>query len=122
MTNLHDEEHSDVVHAASVGSYLANYFALLGLLIITVAVARVDLGILNMYAAMLIAMVKTVLVVLFFMHLGKAGRLSRIWALTGIFFFLIMIGLNLTDYSSRHMDATSSPTQPQRGGEQPPAE
>ncbi|MFN8140352.1 MAG: cytochrome C oxidase subunit IV family protein [Fimbriimonadales bacterium] len=107
--HTHSEEHDDVVHVVPVQTYFLNYAALLVLLVVTVWASRIDFGWANMLIAMGIAAIKTVLVVVFFMHLTAGGKLSKVWALTGIFFFVILIGLTLTDYDSRHMDKTWSP-------------
>lgn len=104
--------HEDYVHAAPLSNYIKTFAALMVLLVVTVAVARVDLGWFNMPVAMGIASIKMVLVVLYFMHLKGSDKLSKIWAFTGVFFFIIMIGLSLSDYDTRYMDKTRSPVAP----------
>ena len=82
-------------------TYLLVYVALLGLLGATIGVAFIEAGILNLLLALLIAAVKAVLVVLFFMHVRESGPLTRLFIGAGILLLLILIGLILTDYLSR---------------------
>jgi cytochrome c oxidase subunit 4 len=81
--------------------YVWVYIALLALLGATVGVAFIEAGILNFILAMSIAMVKAVLVVLFFMHVRESGPLTRLFVGAGILWLLILIGLTLTDFLSR---------------------
>ncbi len=86
----------------SVKTYLAVFLALLVLTLITTAVAYVDLGAgLNVVVALLIAVTKTLLVVLFFMHLLYSSRLTILFAAAGVFWLGILLVLTLTDYLSR---------------------
>jgi len=48
-----------------------------------------------------VASAKTLLVVLFFMHVWYSTRLTWVVVLSGLFFLAIMLGLTLTDYMSR---------------------
>ncbi len=81
------------------------YYGIFGLLMLltalTVGVAFLDLGPLNAIVALAIAAVKTSLVVLFFMHVRHSSRLIWICVLAGIFWFLILITLLLSDYLTR---------------------
>jgi len=77
---------------------------LLGLLVltaVTVAVSRIQLGALNVWAAILIASVKSSLVLLFFMHLKYEGRLIRTTFLVTIFTLAILISFLFWDVSFR---------------------
>ncbi len=78
-------------------TYMIVYVALLGLTWVTVAVARVDLGALNVGVAVGVATVKAALVSLFFMHLIHEDRLT--WAYLGLTLFAIalLMGLSLLD-------------------------
>jgi cytochrome c oxidase subunit IV len=68
---------------------------------LTVAVAFVDLGRLNIVAALAIAAFKATLVVLFFMHVKYGTRLT--WAVVagGVFWLAILIVLTMGDYLTR---------------------
>ena len=67
---------------------------------LTVSIAYFDLGPLNTIMALAIAMFKAVLVVLFFMHVKYATRLT--WAVIagGVFWLLILLTI-IGDYLTR---------------------
>jgi cytochrome c oxidase subunit 4 len=77
------------------------YLALLLLLAATIGVAFVDLGFLNPLIAVTIAIIKAVLVILFFMHVRGSSQLTRVFVLAGFFWLLILVGLTFTDYLTR---------------------
>ena len=86
----------------SIKGYLAVFVALLALTALTTGVAFIDLGgIGNVAVALTIAVIKAVLVALYFMHLRYSSRLTRVFAAAGIFWLGIMIALTLSDYLSR---------------------
>jgi cytochrome c oxidase subunit 4 len=86
----------------SVNTYLAVFFALLALTIVTTTVAFVDLGgPFNVVAALSIAVAKALLVGLFFMHLRYSTRLTWLFAGAGIFWLGILLALTISDYVSR---------------------
>jgi len=74
-------------------TYLTIYIALVLLTAVTVLVSYVNLGLMNVVVALLIASVKASLVALFFMHLKSEDRLVWGFALAPIAFLaLIMFG------------------------------
>ena len=86
----------------SIRGYFAVFTALLALTALTTGVAFIDLGgIGNVAVALTIAVIKAVLVALYFMHLRYSSRLTIIFAGAGIFWLGIMIVLTLSDYLSR---------------------
>ena len=86
----------------SIRSYLAVFVALLALTALTTGVAFIDLGgIGNVAVALTIAVIKAVLVALYFMHLRYSSRLTIIFAGAGIFWLGILVALTLSDYISR---------------------
>jgi cytochrome c oxidase subunit IV len=89
------------VHAEPARNYILVLVALLVLTATTVAVAFVNLGPLNNVVALTIAMVKTLLVVLFFMHVRTSTRLIALTAAAGFFWLLILISITMSDYASR---------------------
>lgn len=99
-----DTTHSSLdAHAhPSVGLYLAVFGALMVFTAITVAVAFVNLGPLNNVVALGIAFTKTILVVLFFMHVHYSSRLTKIFAAAGFFFLAILISFTVSDMQVRH--------------------
>src|SRR5581483_3801369 len=81
--------------------YYQIFAALLGLLIATVAIAKVDLGAWNFPAATSIAIAKGLLIALFFMHVRYSPPLTWIVAGAGCFWLAILIGLTYCDYATR---------------------
>jgi cytochrome c oxidase subunit IV len=77
--------------------YIAIWGALILFTGLTVLVSYVHLGMMNVVVALLIASVKASLVALYFMHLKYENRLVWGFALTPIFFLLLIIGGTLTD-------------------------
>jgi cytochrome c oxidase subunit IV len=88
-------------HVVPAKTYLWIVAALLLLTLATTEVARIDLGVLNPVVAMLIAAVKTLLVVLFFMHMKWSNYRSQIVAAAGLLWLAVMILLTLSDYRTR---------------------
>ena len=88
-------------HVLPLRIYLGVFFALLVFTGTTVAVAFVDLGLLNNVVALGIAVIKATLVILFFMHVRYATRLTSLVVASGIFWLVIMVGLTFVDYATR---------------------
>jgi len=105
----HDTHPTDTSHhhVVSRSTYFVIFGALMVLTALTVAAAFVDMsaatGIpaLNDIVMLAIAITKAVLVVLFFMHVKYSGRLTSLTVLSGVLFFVILIGVTLSDYLSR---------------------
>ena len=89
------------VHVTPLSVYLTVFATLMVLTGITVAVAYVNLGQFNKVVALGIAGFKATIVVLYFMHVKYASRLTKLFAVTGVFFLAILLGLTMTDYASR---------------------
>ena len=86
----------------STKTYLGVFASLLGLTALTTGVAFVDLGgIGNISVALTIAVIKAVLVMLYFMHLRYSSSLTVVFASAGVFWLGIMLVLTLSDYISR---------------------
>lgn len=89
-------------HVVPKRTYWAIWIVLMVLLALTVLAASFHLGrTLNAVIAMTIAVVKATLVILYFMHVKYSGRLVWIFAGVGFFWFLILVGLTMSDYMSR---------------------
>jgi cytochrome c oxidase subunit 4 len=91
----------DARHIVGPGVYLLILFALLVGTALTVWASYVDLGLWNPVIALAIATTKAVLVVLFFMHVWYSTKLTKLTIVAGIFMFLVLISMTLTDYISR---------------------
>ena len=88
-------------HVAPKSLYYLIFGALMVGTILTVLVARFDLGPLNNVVMMTVACGKALLVVLFFMHVRWSTRLTWVVAASGFVWLLIMFGLTLSDYMTR---------------------
>jgi len=94
----------------SIKLYLAIYFILMALLILTVGFAFVDIGRYpNNLIAIAIACVKGVLIVLFFMHIKYERWITWCFAAAGAIWLCIMVTLTMSDYLTRNHPARSSP-------------
>jgi len=94
-----DAEHHE--HIIPTKVYYAIFAALMVLTVITVAVAWVDLGFLNIIVALGVAVFKASLVVLYFMHVRYASRLTWVVVGSGFFWLLILLTITLSDYLTR---------------------
>ena len=81
--------------------YYAVFAALMVGTALTVLVAFYDLGPLNNVLMLGIAMTKALLVILFFMHVRWATRLTWVVAASGFVWLLILFGITMTDYLTR---------------------
>jgi len=88
-------------HIVPVRIYLTIILTLMVLTAITVGVAFVDLGFLNTVVAISIAVVKALLVVMFFMHLKYSARVLWLVAGAGLAWFVLMVALTLSDFRTR---------------------
>jgi cytochrome c oxidase subunit 4 len=98
-------------HADSLAIYIVIFVLLMALLGATIAIASFDLGRLNVVAALLIAVVKALLVILFFMHVRHNPRITWAFVTAGFFWLGILISLTLTDYASRNRPIPESLSQ-----------
>jgi cytochrome c oxidase subunit IV len=88
-------------HILPVRTYLAVFVALMALLAATVAVNYLPLGQFNVVIALIIAVCKTFLVMLFFMHVRYSGRLIWIYVGVGFFWLGILLALTASDFLTR---------------------
>jgi cytochrome c oxidase subunit IV len=88
-----------VTHPAKI--YWRTCAALMLLLAVTWAIGYINLGMFNVIIALAIAIVKALLVALFFMHIKGSSRLLHLAATVGVIWLLIMLSLTLTDYFTR---------------------
>jgi cytochrome c oxidase subunit IV len=103
----HSEHGSSAEHVVPISTYVGVFLALIALTALTTGVAYIDLGRWNTVAALAIAVIKMLLVVLFFMHVKYAAGLTRIAILAGFFWLLIMITLTLSDELTRGWEIVS---------------
>ena len=102
MSSYEFVEHEEYEeHVVPKTVYLAIFGALMVLTFITVAVAFVDLGNFNVLVAMTVAVVKATLVVLFFMHVKYASRITKLVVISSIVWLGFLFCITLTDYLTR---------------------
>ncbi len=102
MQQTHHADRHDEHHVVPLRSYLAVYIALMLLLVVTVVVAYLPLGPLAFVIAMLVASIKSVLILLIFMHVKYTNdRLTWIFAGMGYFMLFVLFSLVLSDYIFR---------------------
>lgn len=88
-------------HIVEYKDHLLVLLLLIGFTIITVAITSVELGPYNTAAAMLIATIKAVIVLMYFMHLKFDQKIYRIMATIVILIFLAVVIITFFDYLYR---------------------
>lgn len=88
-------------HIVSPKVYVTIWIILLILTGVTTGVAFVDLHIWNPIIALLIAVTKASLVILFFMHVKYSPKMIALVIGCGLFFLSILMVLTTSDYISR---------------------
>jgi cytochrome c oxidase subunit 4 len=113
--NPHEQEsieaHESHHHIVSPRIYLTIVLILLLATGLTVWASYIDLGewhiapgislFWNPVVALAIATTKMILVVLFFMHVKYSTKLTKLTVVAGLFTFLVLIGMTLSDYFTR---------------------
>lgn len=102
MSKTASEGHAP--HALPKSALLGTGFALLVLTAVTVAVARVDLGSLNVVIALAVATTKASLVALFFMHLKYEDRFQTVVLVASIFFVVFLAAFVVFDTTQYQPD------------------
>jgi cytochrome c oxidase subunit 4 len=101
-----------------IRTYAVIFLALLMLTGLTTAIAFLDLGGgINTTVALAIAVGKALLVILYFMHVRYSDRLTWVFAATGFFWLLILIGGTMDDVLTRpslspNTESASTQSQP----------
>jgi len=81
--------------------YAKVFGILLGLTLLTVGVAFLDLGPLNAIIALTIAVGKATLVLLIFMHVRYSSHLIWVFVGAGVFWVGMLLVLTMSDYLTR---------------------
>ena len=92
-------EHEHHVTPPSV--YMIIFVCLLVLTGVTDGASFIEMGVFNPIIALAIGVVKATLVVLFFMGVKYSTKLTKLTVFAGLFTFLVLIGMTLSDYISR---------------------
>jgi cytochrome c oxidase subunit 4 len=95
------EEHAPHVHVTPLWIYFSVFFALSLGTILTVAASRFDLGMWNTPIALIIATIKAVLVILYFMHVIHSTRLTWVVVIGSFLWLGVLFVLTFADYLTR---------------------
>lgn len=93
--------HSEEKHIVSYKIFTVVWITLLILTAITVWVSRIDLGYLNVVAALVVASTKAFIVIMFFMHLKYENRLFKTVVFLTFLILAIFIGFTFFDVAYR---------------------
>jgi cytochrome c oxidase subunit 4 len=88
-------------HIVTKKQYSYVFGTLLLLTFVTTAVGMINLGRLNVVVALVIAVIKATLVVLFFMHIYWSTRLTKVVVVSGLAWLVLLLWFTLTDVLSR---------------------
>ena len=89
------------MHIVPLRVYFLVFGGLMVLTAITVGAAYLDLGPMNVVVALTIAITKSTLVVLYFMHVRYSGHLTKVVAAAGFLWLAILMALTLADFLTR---------------------
>lgn len=84
-----------------IAIYLVIFAILMVLLAATVVAAQMELGAWHATVALAISLVKTVLIVLYFMHVREEPGIVRIFSAAGFCWLVILLVITLGDYAAR---------------------
>lgn len=94
-------EHSEH-HIVPKRVYFLVFITLIVMTWVTAYVSTVDLGRLNVYVALSIAIFKASLVILFFMHVKYGTRLTKMIVLAGIYWLILVLFIAMLDLWTRN--------------------
>src|SRR3990172_8338988 len=97
-STAHAEAHS---HEMTYGTYIMVWLGLVALTAITVTIAGIHLGSLTLIAALVIASIKTVLVVTFFIHVKFDNITIKVFIYVCLLVFIIIMILTFSDLAFR---------------------
>ena len=95
-----DAEHS-AGHIVPVRVYVAVFITLIVMTWVTAFVSTIDLGRLNVFVALSIAIFKASLVILFFMHVKYGTRLTKMIVLAGLYWLILLLFIAMADLWTR---------------------
>jgi cytochrome c oxidase subunit IV len=93
-------EHSER-HIVPVKTYVLVFLTLIVMTWVTAYVSTVDLGRLNVFVALSIAIFKASLVILFFMHVKYGSRLTKFIILAGLYWLILLLFIAMIDLWTR---------------------
>ncbi len=84
-------------HVAPAWIMYATFAALIILTAVTVGARSFDLGTLNIWIALFLAAIKSILVAMFFMHLWWDSKFNQLVVIISLVFLAVFIGFAITD-------------------------
>jgi cytochrome c oxidase subunit 4 len=97
----HNELEEVQHHIVSPAIYIVVGLVLLAFTALTVGASYIEMGVFNAVVALAIAVIKAMLVVLFFMHVKYSTKLTKLTVFAGLFTFMALVGMTLADYMTR---------------------
>lgn len=89
-------------HVVSRKTYIVVWIALMVLMVLTAGLSRIDLGEWSTVVALAIAVIKALLVILFFMHVRyEDQKITWVVVIAGFFWLGLLLALSMTDYLTR---------------------
>jgi cytochrome c oxidase subunit 4 len=89
------------VHVGSLALYVGIFLALIMFTLLTVGIASIHLGKLNLIVAIVIASMKASLVLLFFMHLNHDRRFNGMIVIVSLLFIGVFFAYTMNDTERR---------------------
>lgn len=93
-------------HIVSPRIYFIVFAALMVLMALTLVVTRLEQGLVADLVAMSIAIAKAVLIIMFFMHVKYGSQLTKLFAVAGFVWLVILFAFSLSDYQTRDWEPT----------------
>lgn len=93
-------EHNES-HIVPVKTYVLVFLTLILMTWVTAYVSTIDMGRLNVFVALSIAIFKASLVILFFMHVKYGSRLTKFIVLAGLYWLILLLFIAMVDLWTR---------------------
>ena len=96
------QEHTPHIHITPLSTYFFVFLALAAGTLLTWYASTIEMGVLNTPIALLIAVTKATLVILFFMHALHSTRLTWVIIIGSFLWLATLFVLTFADYLTRH--------------------
>jgi cytochrome c oxidase subunit IV len=99
--NEYAPPHAPHFHVTPMWIYIAVFLSLAAGTLLTWWISTIDLGVMNTPIALLIATIKALLVILFFMHVIHSTRLTWVVVIASFLWLGVLFVLTFADYLTR---------------------